>query len=113
MAKTTKWTIIGLNCYPDADGQTDVVFEVRWMCTLTYRSDDGEVGFQVQQSGPCNVSYEEGEPFTPYADLTEAQIWGWVDEQVDRPAIEAQLDEQIDDQITPTQVTPPLPWAAE
>jgi len=47
-------------------------------------------------------------------DLTEEQVIGWVQaamgaEQV--AALEANVAKQIEDQINPPVVTPPLPWA--
>ena len=61
------------------------------------------------------MSLDPAAPFTPYADLTEAQVIGWVQgamgaEQV--AAYEANVAQQIADQINPPVVTPPLPWAA-
>jgi hypothetical protein len=112
MAKTTTWKITDLTCYPQSAGQTDVVFQIKWMCTVNYLSSDGEVGFQQKQAGSCELSYSEGDPFTPYSDLTEDQVWGWVDAQVDRSAVEDALNAEIDAQVTPTQVNPPLPWAS-
>ena len=52
-------------------------------------------------------------PFTPFADLTEDQVLGWVktamgDETV--LAHEAAGVQQIEDKKNPPVVTPPLPW---
>jgi hypothetical protein len=52
-----------------------------------------------------------GTTFTPYADLTQEQVLGWVwDNGVDKDATEAAVQQQIDYQINPPVVTPPLPW---
>ena len=32
MSATFTWTVIGMSCYPQADNQTDVVFNVNWFC---------------------------------------------------------------------------------
>jgi len=51
--------------------------------------------------------------FTPYADLTQAQVLGWVwANGVDKDATEASVQAQIDSQINPTVIQPPLPWIA-
>ena len=65
--------------------------------------------------GAVGVSLTPGAPFTPYADLTEEQVVGWVldalgPEQV--TAYEANVAKQIADQANPPVVTPPLPWVA-
>jgi hypothetical protein len=55
--------------------------------------------------------YTPKSPFTPYADLTQDQVWGWINPSIDRPEIEANLQALIDAQKNPTVVTPPLPWS--
>ena len=99
------WSIVSMPAYSQIDGLTDVVFEVNWQC----QAQDGVC--QATTSGTTPVTYTAGSPFTPYADLTENQVWGWVNPQIDRPAIEANLQAMIDAQKTPTVVTPPLPWS--
>ena len=102
------WVIERLDCYPERDGQTDVVFTVHWRLN----AQDGEYG--ASGYGTVGVSYAPGQPFTPYADLTEAQVVGWVQaalgpEQVAQ--MEAALAANIAAQINPPVVSPPLPWA--
>ena len=51
--------------------------------------------------------------FTPYADLTQDQVLGWVwANGVDKDTTEAAVQSMIDNQINPPIVTPPLPWTA-
>jgi len=99
------WQITSMPSYAQIDGQSDVVFQVNWQCQA---QDDA---YQATSVGAVTVTYTAGSPFTPYADLTENQVWGWVNPQIDRPAIEANLQAMIDAQKTPTVVTPPLPWS--
>jgi hypothetical protein len=50
--------------------------------------------------------------FTPYDQLTQAQVLGWCYANgVDQTAVEANVQGSIDNQINPTVVQPPLPWA--
>ena len=102
---TFNWKIVSMPAYPQAEGQTDVVFQVNWQCN----AQDGE--YQANSIGSVPVTYIAGSSYTPYSDLTQEQVWGWVDPQIDRPAIEANLQALIDAQKTPTVVTPPLPWS--
>ena len=106
MATVYTWSIINLPSYPQAEGETDVVFEVNWQCN----ANDGT--YQANSFGTVPVTYEAGTPFTPYDQLTEEQVWGWVDPQIDRTEIEANLQSLIDQQANPAVVTPPLPWSA-
>ncbi len=109
MAITYTWQINAMDCYPQADGQTDVVFTVHW----TLLGTDGTYNGSVY--GTVGVTYTAGSPYTPYADLTQAQVVGWVEaalgaEQV--ASLEANVATQIQNQINRTVVTPPLPWSA-
>ncbi len=108
MAVTNTWSVVQMDAYPEEDGETDVVFNVHWTLTGTDGTYSGSV------YGSQGVSIDPDVPFTPYEDLTEEQVIGWVQaamgaEQV--AALEANVAKQIEDQINPPVVTPPLPWA--
>ena len=109
MAVSYQWNVQQMDAYPELDGETDVVFTVHWTLTGT----DGTYTAGVY--GSVGVTVDPDAPFTPYADLTQAQVIGWVQnalgaEQV--AAYEANVATQIADQIDPPAVTPPLPWGA-
>lgn len=102
------WVIEKLECYPQRDGHTDVVFTVYWRLN----AQDGQYGASCY--GSVGVTYEEGQPFTPYQDLTEAQVVGWTQAALGPnqvAQIEAALAANIAAQINPPVVSPPLPWA--
>lgn len=100
-----EWKIVSMPAYPQAEGQTDVVFQVNWQCHAQENS------YGSTSLGSVPVTYVAGTPYTPYADLTQEQVWGWINPSIDRTEIEANLQAMIDAQKTPTVVTPPLPWA--
>lgn len=102
---TFNWLILSMPAYTQIDGQSDVVFQVNWQCA----AQDGTYGATTNGSVP--VTYTAGSPFTPYDQLTQEQVWGWIDPSIDRPAVEANLQTMIDEQKNPPVVTPPLPWA--
>jgi hypothetical protein len=94
-----------MDCYPQVDGEQDVVFTVHWTCTGV----DGEYSSYVYSSQ--SVAVNPDEPFTPYVDLTQDQVLGWIwASGVDKDAVEASVEQQIQNQINPPVVTPPLPW---
>jgi hypothetical protein len=99
------WQIVSMPAYASIDGETDVVFEVNWGCY----AQDGS--YRASSFGTVPVTYTAGSPFTPYADLTQQQVWGWINPSIDRPEIEANLQAMIDEQKNPPVVTPPLPWS--
>lgn len=107
MTITYNWSVTAMDAYPQAEGETDVVFTVHWTCSGT----DGTYSASVYST--CGVTYTAGSPYTPYADLTEQQVIGWVwASGVDQAATEAAVATQIQNQINPPVVTPALPWAA-
>ena len=100
------WNIEALDCYPNYDNQTDVVFTCHWRCTATKDQ------YTATSYGTVGCTYTAGSPFTPYADLTESQVLGWVWETVNKDETEAALAQNIANQINPPVVTPSLPWVA-
>lgn len=106
---TYTWVIERLDCYPERDGQTDVVFTVHWRLNAA----DGEYG--ASGYGTIGLTYDPAAPFTPFASLTEAQVVGWVQAALGAEQIaqmEAALAQAIAAQINPPVVSPPLPWSA-
>ena len=99
------WQIVSMPSYAQIDGQSDVVFEVKWQCLAK------DENYSAVSAGTVPLTYTAGTPFTPYADLTQEQVWGWINPSIDRPEIEANLQAMIDAQKTPEVVTPPLPWS--
>lgn len=102
---TFNWQITSMPAYSQIDGETDVVFQVNWKCGAT------EDRLSAISVGVVPVTYTAGSPFTPYDQLTQEQVWGWINPSIDKPEIEANLQILIDQQKTPAVVNPPLPWA--
>ena len=104
---TLSWIIERLLVKPTEGSLTDVVITADWRCNGT----DGTY------SGTCYGSASFAPPtenFTPYPDLTEQQVLGWCwSNGVDKTAIEANVTQQIENQINPPVIAPPLPWAAQ
>ena len=104
------WSIEQLSCYPQEFDQTDVVFSAAWRVNGT----DGTYNATVYGSQSV-APYTEGAPFIPYADLTQAEVIGWVQNAMGESqvaAINASIEQQIESQVNPTVVTTPLPWIA-
>ena len=101
---TLSWIIERLLVKPTEGTLTDVVITADWRCN----------GTQDQYSGTCYGSCSFAPPsgeFTPYDQLSEAQVLNWCYENgVDKTAIEANVTQQIADQINPPIIAPPLPW---
>ena len=108
---TIAWNISQMDCYPQAEGETDVVYTVHWQCNGA-QEQNGKT-HTASVIGTCGVTYTAGSSYTPYADLTQDQVLGWVwASGVDKESTEAAVQNQINNAINPPVVTPPLPWAA-
>ena len=107
---TITWTIEQLSCYPQEFDQTDVVFSAAWRVNGT----DGTYNATVYGSQSV-APYTEGAPFIPYADLTQPEVIGWVQNAMGESqvaAINASIEQQIENQVNPPTTNPPLPWIA-
>jgi hypothetical protein len=78
-----------------------LVTNVHWRCVVT----DGEQSASTSGS----VGFERGDTFTPYEELTEEQVLGWVKPQLEVADIETGLQSHLDAQKNPVTATG-LPW---
>jgi hypothetical protein len=101
---TLSWIIERLLVRKVEGTHTDVVITADWRCN----------GSQDNYSGTCYGSASFAPPsenFTPYEDLTEQQVLDWCFANgVDKTSIEANVTAQIQNQINPPVIAPPLPW---
>jgi hypothetical protein len=108
MATTYNWTISEMDCVPQEDGKTDVVVVAHWNVFAT----DGT--YTSSAYGTQSFTYDSGKAFIPYSSLTQDEVVGWVQAGMGIDAVtelQQSLDAQIENQINPPIVTPPLPWA--
>ena len=90
---------------PQVDGQTDVVVNV----LFTVAGIDGQYKANIDGSQECTLT--PGQAFTPYDQLTQDQVIGWLDPQM-ISNLQANVQGQINSMITPP-VSPTnqiLPW---
>ena len=108
MSIVNTWNVVSMDAYPELDGQADVVFTCHWVLSGTDGTYNGSV------YGSVGVTLDPDAPFTPYASLTQAQVVGWVQDALGEEQVasyEANVAQQIENQINPPVVTPPLPWS--
>lgn len=109
MVNTYTWKIDALCCSPQKNGRTNVVVTVHWRLNGTDGQHNGSV------YGAVNLPYDTNTPFTPYADLTHAQVIDWVQKTFEPgqvASLEASVAAQIEAQNSFPDVTLPPPWAA-
>ena len=95
---TTTWTITQL----DRQTSNGFVTTAHW----TVSAVDGDYSASTYSTS----SWADGTPTTPYADLTQATVLDWIwTNGVDKEAVEASLQAQIDAQKNPVSATG-VPW---
>ena len=106
MATSFNWVISQLDCLPQSPEGADYVVTAHWQCN----GSDGQYSGSVYST--CSFAVVQGEQFVPYADLTQDMVlsWCWAN-GVDKASAEAAVQQQIDNQINPPIVSPPLPWS--
>jgi hypothetical protein len=102
------WQVSSMECRVQEGDLSDVVIVAHWRCSAT--EVDGDKTYSASVYSTCSVP-GPGTPFTPYADLTQDQVLGWIwANGVDKAATEAAVAQQIALQKNPVVVSPPLPW---
>ena len=107
MAITYTWAVVRMDCYPEYQGETDVVFSIQWNLSSE------EAGYTGYTYGAVDITLDPADPFVPYADITEAIALGWVQEALgpeQSAAYEADVASQIVNRVNPATANLPLPW---
>lgn len=106
---THSWRVIAMDVRPYDGSLTDVVMRVSWEVT----AHDPDVGDTAGTQGQTAIS-QPTSSFTSYAELTEAQVLGWVwgvmgDNQ--KTELENFVDALLIENRKPPLTQLPLPWA--
>ena len=100
MATTYAWTI----------QQMDRLTSDGFVVTVHYNVSAVDGDYSASTYGTVGYTEQPGEQYTPYADLTEAEVVGWVQESLGKDTVEASLATQIEAQKNPVQESG-MPWA--
>lgn len=103
---TYKWTFSAFDCKVD-ENLDKVVTTVHWR----YNGTD-EDGISAGTYGAQPVGEPNPDAFTPYPDLSEEQVIGWMESVMDIEEIQKNIAEQINLIKNPVQVTLPPPFLA-
>ena len=102
---TYTWFFSAFDCRVSEDGLTDVVTTVHWRYNGT-----NEDGITAGTYGAQAVGEPNPDAFTPYPDLSEDQVIGWMESTIDVAAMQANIAQQIELIINPVNVTLPPPF---
>ena len=97
---TYLWTISDMNRLT-SDG---------FVVTVHYNVSATDGTYSASTYGTVGYQEQPGETFTPYDQLTEAQVVGWVQTSLGKDTVEASLQSQIDAQANPVQESG-VPWS--
>ena len=112
MSATITWVIEWMQTTPTTSTPPEVVLTAGWRCNGAETANAVDYASTVYST--CSFPMPTEGQFTPYADLTQDQVLGWCwANGVDKTATEASVQTQIDNQINPPIIQPPLPWASE
>ena len=89
--------------------QMDRLTSDGFVVTVHYTVNAVDGDYTASTYGTVGYTQETKE-YIPYADLTQAEVIGWVQNSLGKDTVEAGLTEQIDAQKNPVQETG-LPWA--
>jgi len=98
-------TITNLYTLPQVEGQTDVVVNVLFIVS----GIDGQYAAEIGGNQQCTLT--PGQAFTPYDQLTQDQVIGWLDPQMInscQECVQGQINSMITPPVSPTNQT--LPW---
>lgn len=105
MAIIYTWNCTTVDTYPTKSDKADVIFNVHWRLSGVDDTEDKNVG---DSYGVVSLDTEDLSTFTAFADITEADVIGWVEAalgEIQVTALKASIDAQIAEKITPTVVT--------
>lgn len=90
--------------------QMDRLTSDGFVVTVHYNVSATEDTYSASTYGTIGYTQEPGETYTPYDQLTESQVVGWVQTSLGQETVEASLQSQIDLQKNPVQAAG-VPWA--
>jgi hypothetical protein len=82
-----------------------------FVVTVHYTVNAVDGDYTASTYGTVGYTEQPDEQYTPYADLTEAEVVGWVQESLGKDTVEAGLAAQIEAQKNPV-VESGTPWAS-
>ena len=104
MANTYYFKINAVDAHVNQEGLENVVYNVHW----SYYGEDGN-GNVASQIGVQHVPYVDPENFTPFDQLTQADVISWIEPELNVAEFQINLDAQLSEMATPTMVTLQVP----
>jgi hypothetical protein len=106
---TYDWNCKTVDTYPTHAGESDVVYNVHWRVTgVSDQVDSNGNLYSVTNIGTQSLSTDDLSNFTAFDTVVHSDVVGWVKEAMGEKQvtnIEKNIENQINDLITPVSVT--------
>lgn len=92
-----KKKITAVQCYNQKDDLSDVAYLVHWRYDAIHES-----GIVMSDMGSTPLKDPDPLTFTPFDQLTEDDVFSWIEESINIPRVQEHLIQRIDEKINPT-----------
>lgn len=93
MAINYNWKIHQLEAKIRQDNLDNVIYRIHWELIGV---DSENSDYWSNRVGAEDISYNSGDPFTPYSDLTKEQVVGWLDLILDVEVLKSNIAANIE-----------------
>lgn len=104
MANTYYFKINAVDAHVNQEGLENVVYNVHW--SYYGKDENGNVASQI---GVQHVPSVDPENFTPFDQLTQADVIAWIEPELNVAEFQINLDAQLAELAAPTKVTLQVP----
>lgn len=100
------WTVGPFECILNQDGLEKIITVVHWRLKGT-----DEDGIWAETYGTQGVEQPDPETFTPFTEISQEQVEGWLEALIDVDSMKGSIDSQIATLKAPVVATLPAPWS--
>lgn len=101
--RTFNWDIEYIDCLQTNPTYPNIITFVKWGYTIT---DENDNSFTYDKW--TSLEFDENN-FTPYTDLVVSDVIGWLEDIEDMEQLQADLNEDLDEYLTPSKIRRTLP----
>ncbi len=106
------WRILSMKNHSANGG----VFEVHWVCAGIRSKIDEQDQTHTYEMSQRGMSTFEPDPesgdFVAFDNLTEAKVWEWINQEIDRDGIEKTIADRLQKLYFDDSIDETIPWAS-
>jgi len=102
-----------MDCHVQHEGKTNVIYQVHWLYSGS-KEHEGKT-YMSSIAGSKEFEYKSGDSFTNYenTEAFEKVVVGWLEAKLDITSMKANIDADINKQITPVSKNLYFTWKDE